>query len=142
MTRIANGLVRLGHDLSRRQVILGAGGIALAGSSRAWAAAEPQNTLKVGFVSPRTGPLAGFGKTDGYVLELARKALAKGLAVGGKTYQVEILDRDTQSDASRASQLATGLIVSGVEVASIRSTSAVLISSLASWLARDASDCV
>src|SRR5580658_9041735 len=75
MTRIANGLVRLGHDLSRRQVILGAGGIALAGSSRAWAAAEPQNTLKVGFVSPRTGPLAGFGKTDGYVLELARKAL-------------------------------------------------------------------
>src|SRR5580658_4811250 len=142
MTRIANGLVRLGHDLSRRQVILGAGGIALAGSSRAWAAAEPQNTLKVGFVSPRTGPLAGFGKTDGYVLELARKALAKGLAVGGKTYQVEILDRDTQSDASRASQLAKELINTADVDLMLATSTPETINPVASWLARDASDCV
>ena len=43
-------------------------------------------TIKVGFVSPITGPAAGFGEPDGYVLGLARKALAGGLQIGGKTY--------------------------------------------------------
>ena len=68
------------------------------------------DTLKVGFISPRTGPLAGFGETDGYVLDVVRKALEKGIEVGGKTYAVEILDQDTQSDPSRAGQLAKDLI--------------------------------
>ena len=39
-----------------------------------------------------------------------RKALASGLKVGDKTYGVDILDRDTQSDPSRAGQLAKTLI--------------------------------
>lgn len=72
--------------------------------------AQPGDKLKVGFISPRTGQLAGFGKTDGYVLDMARAALANGLSVGGKTFAVEILDRDTQSDPSRAGQLARDLI--------------------------------
>jgi len=94
--------------VSRRAVMAAAGGAVLAGSGRFAAGAE--TTLRVGFVSPRTGALAGFGQTDGYVLEVARKALAKGLAVNGTTYAVTILDRDTQSDPSRASQLAKSLI--------------------------------
>jgi branched-chain amino acid transport system substrate-binding protein len=68
------------------------------------------NTIKVGFISPRTGPLAGFGEADGFVLDQARKTLQAGLTVGGKKYSVEILDRDTQSDPARASQLAKSLI--------------------------------
>lgn len=97
--------------VSRRQFIATsiAGGAALA-LSRGKAFAQAADTLKVGFVSPRTGPLAGFGQTDGYVLGLARKALAGGLDVGGKKYSVEILDQDTQSDPSRAGQLAKDLI--------------------------------
>ncbi len=104
-----NQTIRL-HGLSRRRVLgaAGAGGLAAAVGRRAFAAAD--TTLKVGFISPRTGALAGFGQTDGYVLDLARAALAKGLAVGGKTYAVTLLDRDTQSDPSRASQLAKTLI--------------------------------
>ena len=95
-----------GAPLSRRALIAGAGaaGLALAGGRRVFAAGA-ENTLKVGFVSPRTGALGGFGETDGYVLEVARKALASGLTVGDKTYEVKILDRDTQSDPSRAGQL-------------------------------------
>lgn len=97
--------------LSRRSFIASAaaGGAALALSGRA-AFAQSGDTLKVGFISPRTGPLGGFGETDGYVLDLARKALANGLQVGGKTWKVEILDQDTQSDPSRAGQLAKELI--------------------------------
>jgi branched-chain amino acid transport system substrate-binding protein len=97
---------------SRRQLLAaaGAGGLALSLGGRGAFAAGAENVLKIGFISPRTGALAGFGETDGYVLELARKALAGGLTVGGKTYEVQILDRDTQSDPSRASQLAKTLI--------------------------------
>lgn len=101
-----------GREPSRRDVltITGAGGLALSLGARGAIAAGAENRLKVGFVSPRTGALAGFGETDGYVLQLARKALAGGLTIGGKTYEVQILDRDTQSDPSRASQLAKALI--------------------------------
>jgi branched-chain amino acid transport system substrate-binding protein len=102
---------RLSRGLSRRQFIAtsAAGGAALAfGGRRAFA--QSGDSLKVGFISPRTGPLAGFGQTDGYVLDLARKALADGIELGGKKYSVEILDQDTQSDPSRAGQLAKDLI--------------------------------
>ena len=95
---------------SRRDVLGMAGAAGLAVLAPALAVAQSGDTLKVGFVSPRTGPLGSFGEGDGYVLELARKALAGGLAIGGKTYKVEILDRDTQSDPARASQLAKALI--------------------------------
>jgi branched-chain amino acid transport system substrate-binding protein len=95
---------------TRRAVLGAAAGGALLAANRRGFAAGAENTLKIGFVSPRTGALAGFGQTDGYVLDVARKALAKGLVIGGKTYQVTLLDRDTQSDPSRASQLAKSLI--------------------------------
>ena len=101
-----------GASISRRGLIrsAGAAGLAAAIGSRAPSPPDPEATLKVGFVSPRTGALAGFGETDGYILELVRKALAPGLKVGDKTYAVEILDRDTQSDPQRAGQLAKTLI--------------------------------
>jgi len=109
MTHGKNGLI--GFRPTRRQLMagIGAGGLALATQGRAFAAGS-ENVLKIGFVSPRTGALSGFGQTDGYVLDLVRKALANGLAVGDKTYEVQILDVDTQSDPSRASQLAKSLI--------------------------------
>ncbi|MGO4569679.1 ABC transporter substrate-binding protein [Rhizobium sp. 2YAF20] len=72
--------------------------------------AQSADTIKVGFISPRTGPLAGFGQTDGYVLDLAKKALTGGFQSGGKNWKVEIIDQDTQSDPSRAGQLAKDLI--------------------------------
>lgn len=46
------------------------------------------------------------------MLDLIRKSLAHGLTIGGVTYDVAVLDRDTQSDPSRASQLAKALITS------------------------------
>jgi branched-chain amino acid transport system substrate-binding protein len=103
--------MRRSSGLTRRQFVAtaaAAGAVAISG--RGVFAAGAENVLKVGFISPRTGPLAGFGEGDGFVLDSARKALANGLEIGGKTYQVEILDRDTQSDPSRAGQLAKSLI--------------------------------
>ncbi|MHB0979930.1 MAG: ABC transporter substrate-binding protein [Thermoleophilia bacterium] len=71
------------------------------------AAGEP---LKIGFVSPRTGPAAGFGEPDGYVIELAKKALANGLNIGGKQYSVQIIDKDGESNPTRAAEVAQELI--------------------------------
>jgi branched-chain amino acid transport system substrate-binding protein len=99
--------------VSRRDFVkraaAGAGGLALAGKVPS-AFAQANDVIKIGFVSPRTGPLGGFGEGDPYVLGLARKALANGLTAGGKKYKVELIDKDSQSDPSRASQLAKALI--------------------------------
>ncbi len=95
--------------VTRRELMAGAGALAAAAAIGVRPALAA-DVIKVGFISPRTGPLAGFGETDGYVLDLVRKSLANGLEIGGKTYQVEILDQDTQSDPSRAGQLAKDLI--------------------------------
>ena len=59
----------------------------------AWAA-NSENAIKVGFVSPRTGNLGTFGVGDEYLTSQVRKALDKGLRVGDKTYKVVLLDRD------------------------------------------------
>ena len=99
-----------GAELTRRHFLAASAATGLALSLGTRAAFAQDATLKVGFISPRTGPLGGFGETDGYVLDLARKALADGIEIGGKTYAVEILDQDTQSDPSRAGQLAKDLI--------------------------------
>jgi branched-chain amino acid transport system substrate-binding protein len=67
-------------------------------------------TLKIGYVSPVTGAAAGFGEPDGYVLGLARKAFANGLMIGGKKWDVQIINKDGQSNPQRAAQVANDLI--------------------------------
>lgn len=80
-------------------------------------------TLKIGFVSPRTGPAAAFGESDAHVVELARQALKSGLTIGGTTYRVEIIDKDGQSDPQRAAQVANDLInADGVDLMLATST--------------------
>ena len=67
-------------------------------------------TLKIGFVSPLTGPAAGFGEPDGYVIELATKALANGLDIGGKRYNVQIIQKDGESNPAQGAAVAQELI--------------------------------
>lgn len=77
------------------------------GVSRAFAA---DNTLRIGYISPRTGPFAPFSEADEFIIDQVRKSLAGGLNIGGKRYQVEILARDDQTSSDRASNLAAELI--------------------------------
>ena len=102
-----------GGHLTRRDVVKSAGlGVVALASPLALTrpARAADASLKIGFISPRTGPLASFGEGDPFILGLVRKALSQGIVVGGKTYAIEILDRDTQSDPVRAGQLAKELI--------------------------------
>ena len=67
--------------------------------------------MKIGYISPRSGPLGGITETDGFILEKVREVLAGKIEVAGQSYAVEILDKDTQSDANRAAELAADLIL-------------------------------
>ncbi len=101
---------------SRRRFLAGAGAAiaapALLKGTRAYAAPP---TLKIGHVSPRTGPLAGFAEADDFVLDAIQKAFAKGLENNGKTWAVEIISKDSQSNPNRAAEVAADLIL-GEEV--------------------------
>jgi branched-chain amino acid transport system substrate-binding protein len=120
----AAGGMPLGRGVGRRSVLRGlgagalatsAGGVVAACSSgiRAAGSSGSPNTIRLGFITPLTGSLAGFASGDKFVLDTVRatSAYSKGLKVGGKTYQVDIIAADSQSDPGRASQLARQLIL-------------------------------
>ncbi len=95
----------------RRAVKLGAGLVAAPAILRAGVARAADDVIRVGMVSPQTGPLAGFGEADGFILDGVRKALAGGLQSGGKTWKVEIIVKDSQSNPNRAAEVASELIL-------------------------------
>ena len=102
----------MAQDISRRK-LLRSGAIAIAAPAvlRVLPAAAQSNVIKIGHVSPKTGPLAGFGEADGFILSQVRDILNKGLVSDGTTYKVEIISKDSQSSASRASEVAAELIL-------------------------------
>jgi branched-chain amino acid transport system substrate-binding protein len=67
-------------------------------------------TIKIGFVTPQTGPLAVFAESDAFVLEQFRSQLANGLEINGETYNVEIIVKDSQSSSNRAATVAQELM--------------------------------
>lgn len=94
----------------RRQVLKGAaaGAVALCFPGLARAAEKP---IKLGYISPLTGPYALFGETDAYMVEKIRALLKSGIRSGGKIYPVEIIVRDSQSNPNKAAELAGNLIL-------------------------------
>jgi len=84
----------------------------------------PEETLRIGYVSPQTGPLAPFGEADTFVVDQVQQHFAENpLDIGGTLYDVEVLVRDTQSDPVRAGEVASELINSdGVDLILVAST--------------------
>lgn len=76
--------------------------------TRAYAATP---TLKIGHVSPRTGPLAGFAEADDYILSAIAKRFGEGIDNNGKRWTVEIISKDSQSNPNRAAEVASELIL-------------------------------
>jgi branched-chain amino acid transport system substrate-binding protein len=97
------------RKLDRRNFVTGAAAASMAGltSLPARAAAKP---IKIGFVSPKTGPLAAFAEADQFVIEEISKRFQQGIMIAGVKTPVEILVRDSQSKPSRAAEVAASLI--------------------------------
>ena len=90
-----------------------------AASSAASAEAAPTgDTIKIGYVTPLTGPLAAFGEGDQWVVDQMTAFFAENpIQAGGTSYGVEILLKDSQSDPKRAGELAGELInTDGVDI--------------------------
>lgn len=79
-----------------------------ADTAEATGGSVPSNlSIKIGYVTPRTGPLAPFGEADDFVLAAMRAALGDG---------VEIIDKDAESDPAVAGAVTAELISAGVHV--------------------------
>jgi branched-chain amino acid transport system substrate-binding protein len=114
-----------GQAVARRSVLgglgvgalaAGAGGVLSACGSgiKGSGSSSSAGTITIGFITPLTGSLAGFASGDKFVLSTIRSsaAYAKGFKLGSKTYKVNVVVADSQSDPNRASQVARQLITS------------------------------
>ena len=107
----------------RREFLEIFGGGALALAAPIASAQTTGRTLKIGYVSPQTGPLAGFGEVDSFVLSGIRQFLKGGIRVGTVVHPVEILVRDSQSSPNRAAEVASDLILgSNIDLMLVGST--------------------
>jgi branched-chain amino acid transport system substrate-binding protein len=97
----------------RRRTLIQAGG-AIAGAA---AMGFPSlvlaqgRAIKIGFVSPQTGPLAPFGEADNFTIAQMNKLFVGGIDVGGAKVAIQILQKDSQSNPNRAGEVARDLIL-------------------------------
>jgi branched-chain amino acid transport system substrate-binding protein len=107
---------------SRRDVLRAAGaGAALLGAAPALAACSSglkgsansgsSSTLKIGYVSPQTGPLASFATGDNFIIGKLKPLLGKGFTSSNGTKRtVEVVVKDSQSTTTRATAVTQELI--------------------------------
>src|SRR6266536_5807297 len=106
---------------------VGGGGLLQACSSSVKGASSGGSTssIRIGWIHPLTGPLAGFGAPDNWVLSKIKQTTPykNGFKIGGKTYSVTIKSYDSQSSPTRAGDLArTAILNDGVNLLLASST--------------------
>ena len=99
-----------------RREVLKAGAAGAAGTA-ALAAGFPSiaraaDTVRIGYVSPKTGPLAAFAEADEFNVSSVLEAIGGKVQSGGKSLNVEIIVKDSQSNPNRAAEVASELILS------------------------------
>lgn len=104
------------HDQNRRDFMkimgtsaVGAG--ALASGLWSFPAISQSRTIRIGYVTPRTGPLAPFAESDVFTIERIRRQVRGGIAIQGASHPVEIIVKDSQSNPNRAADVALELIL-------------------------------
>jgi len=104
-------------DLSRRNAIKTLAGVGLTAGFASMSAmsnvavADTGRTIKIGYVTPLTGPLAPFGEADSYVIEQMREHFKTGIEVAGKLHPVEIIVKNSESNITKAGAVAADLIL-------------------------------
>ena len=107
--------------INRRNFVKGAA--VLTGAAALPMPALAQNKpIKIGFVTPQTGPLAIFAEPDAFTLEQFARQIGDGIMINGAKHPVEFIVKDSQSNSNRSSSVAQELIF-GDEVDVICATS-------------------
>ena len=68
-------------------------------------------TIKIGFTAPVTGALAGFGEANDFILGQMNELAKDGLMLGDKSYAVEVIFKDIESNSDTAASRASELIL-------------------------------
>jgi branched-chain amino acid transport system substrate-binding protein len=109
--------------MSRRRALQLTGATALISLAPLASARAAVSAVKIGYVSPQTGPLAPLGEVDEFVLKGVRDALKDGIANPAGKIPVEILVKDSQSNPNRAAEVAGELILQdGVDLMLVGAT--------------------
>lgn len=100
--------------ISRRKLLktgAAAGALLAAGPIFAPAVRAANAKIKLGYVTPQTGPLAAFAQSDDFNVKGFLAAVKDGVKVGGSTFDIEVVVKDSQSNPNRAAEVAKELIV-------------------------------
>src|SRR5215471_11671127 len=116
---VDSGSISPGGGMNRRSLLraFGAGAAAVGGGGLLQACSSgvkgaggggSSNSITIGWIHPLTGPLAGFGAPDKWIIDQVKQAgpYKDGFKIGGKAYAVTIKSYDSQSSVSRAGDLA------------------------------------
>jgi branched-chain amino acid transport system substrate-binding protein len=110
----APGVTRRSVLRATALAVAGGGLTAACGSAGPMGRSGDDGRIRIGYLTPTTGALAAFGAADQFVIDALTRHFAQNpIAVGGRTYVVEIVARDSQSNVDRAADLARDLIVNG-----------------------------
>ncbi|WP_420407343.1 ABC transporter substrate-binding protein [Hoeflea sp.] len=93
--------------ISRRRILktAAAGSLVLAAGGLAMPAIAQNRKVRIGYVSPQTGPLAGFAEADAFTIEMFNRYAAE------QGMDVEVIVKDSQSNPNRAADVAQELII-------------------------------
>lgn len=100
----------MGYSLSRRGVVKNLAALSAATTLPVWAQSTGR-TLRIGMVSPQTGPLAAMGEADKWTIESLKKTFNEGVVINGTRHPIEVFLRDSQSNPNRAAEVANDLIL-------------------------------
>ncbi|MCF1462091.1 ABC transporter substrate-binding protein [Agrobacterium vitis] len=102
---------RLSRTISRRTIVKGAGALALGTLMSPNVVRASSGKIKIGYIGCLSGLRAEFSVADLWTINQMKALVAKGLDVGGKTYEVEFVIRDNQSDVNRSASVASELVL-------------------------------
>jgi branched-chain amino acid transport system substrate-binding protein len=111
--------------MNRRTFVTGtaATGTVLASGLLSAPVVRAATTLKFGYVSPQSGPLAAFAEADNFIISTFMEAIKDGIDIGGTAHQVEVVVKDSQSNPNRAAEVAKELIIDDeVDIVLVAST--------------------
>ncbi|MEQ8306123.1 MAG: ABC transporter substrate-binding protein [Hoeflea sp.] len=93
--------------ISRRRILktAAAGGLVVAAGGLAMPAIAQNRKVRIGYVSPQTGPLAGFAEADAFTIDMFNRYAAE------QGMDVEVIVKDSQSNPNRAADVAQELII-------------------------------
>ncbi len=103
--------------ITRRKLLqsTAASGVALAAGGLAAPAIAQGAKIRIGYVTPQSGPLAAFAEADQFILD--------GFAATDAGANFEVIVKDSQSNPNRAAEVASELIVDdGIDIMLVAST--------------------